>query len=314
VGDADSDAGKCDADSQQELAMSYKIAQIIQDGDSNTKISHHGEEYKVYTISLASSDSSGVNTCPRALRRSVMQQMLDDGKDVYEIGQWANRRGLSMCSGPCVTWEAGHGQSDFVRAARINLTRWLSENPRTFGAYLRREMDRITRNASDYIIAARANVDSDVNWQKLFPWMFDYGWRFWDYTKCSERLGSVPANYHLTYSYNDGTQAKDWERVYRTGSNIAVVFDTVWNPWGSEFGYLPATWTDPNGKVWQVVDGDRLDLRFLDPQDICVGLRLKASGDKREDACESEFAVPTGIDLVGSVHPAEAEPEYYLAA
>jgi len=24
--------------------------------------------------------------------------------------------------------------------------------------------------------------------------------------------------------------------------------------------------------------------------------------------------VPTGIDLVGSVHPAEAEPEFYLAA
>jgi hypothetical protein len=201
-----------------------------------------------------------------------------------------------------------------VRQARINLTRWLHEKPRSFGAYLRRDMDRAERTRADSIIAARTNVDSDVNWLKLFPWMYDYDWRFWDYTKCSERLGQVPDNYHLTYSYNDGTQSKDWERVYRTGSNIAVVFDTVWNPWGSQFGYLPATWTDPNGKVWRVYDGDRLDLRFLDPQDICVGLRLKASGDKREDACESEFAVPTGIDLVGSVHPAEAEPEFYLAA
>lgn len=294
--------------------MAYKIATILQDGDNNAKIRHHGDEYKVFGISLASSDSSGFNSCPRALRRSVLQEMLDNGMDVQEIGQWANRRGLSLCSGPCVTWEAGHGQSDFVRDARINLTKWLHENPRSFGAYLRRDMDRVERNRGDYIVAARTNIDSDVNWLSLFPWMYDYNWRFWDYTKCSERLGKTPSNYHLTYSYNDGTQAKDWERVYRTKSNVAVVFDTVWNPWGSEFGYLPATWTDPNGKVWPVVDGDRLELRFLDPLDVCVGLRLKAAGDKREDACESEFAVPTGIDQVGSVHPADAEPGHYLAA
>lgn len=292
----------------------YKVATILQDGDTNTKISHHGEEYKVYAISLASSDSSGFNACPRALRRSLLESMQNDGMDILEIAEWANARGLSLCSGPCVTWMRGHGQTEFVRQARINLTRWLMENPRSFGAYLRRDFDRAERNRGDSIIAARTNVDSDVNWLALYPWMYDYDWRFWDYTKCSERLGQVPDNYHLTYSYNDGTLDKDWERVYRTGSNIAVVFDTVWNPQGGQFGYLPATWTDPNGKTWRVVDGNHSDLRFLDPADVCVGLRLNATGDTREDACESEFAVPTGIDLVGSVHPAEADPEFYLAA
>jgi hypothetical protein len=93
-----------------------------------------------------------------------------------------------------------------------------------------------------------------------------------------------------------------------------VVFDTVWNPWGKQFGYLPATWTDPNGKVWPVVDGDRQELRFLDQRDVCVGLRLKADEEKREDACEAEFAVPTGIDAVGDIHPADAPVGYYLGA
>ena len=292
----------------------YRVATIIQPGEGNSKISHHGTDYKVFTISLASSDSAGRNTCPRAMRRSLIEKMLDRGMDEQEITEWANERGLSMCSKVCVTWEAGHGRTEFVRDARINLTNWMYENPRSFKAYLLRQMASLTRYHSDSEIACRANVDSDVNWMQLVPEMFQFDWRFWDYTKCSERLGHTPANYHLTYSYNDGTQAKDWERVYKTGSNIAVVFDTVWNPWGSKFGYLPATWTDPNGKVWRVVDGDRQELRFLDPQDVCVGLRLKADEEKREDACEAEFAVPTGIDAVGDIHPADAPVGYYLGA
>jgi hypothetical protein len=199
-----------------------------------------------------------------------------------------------------------------VRDARINLTNWLFKNPRSFKAYLLRQMGSLTRYHSDSEIAMRANVDSDVNWLTLVPEMFDFGWWLWDYTKCSERLGNVPAKYHLTYSVNDGTTSQDWERVYRTGSSIAVVFDTVWNPWGSKFGYLPATWTDPNGKVWTVVDGDRQELRFLDPADVCVGLRLKAGEDRREDACESEFAQPVPKLVVGDIHPADAPVGYYL--
>lgn len=294
--------------------MSYKPAQIIQPAEGNSKVGHHSTEYKVYTISLASSDSAGVNMCPRALRRSVMERMLNDGLDMQEIAGWANERGLSVCSGPCVTWEAGRGRTDPVREARINLTRWLSENPRTFTAYLLRQRDSITRYHAGYQIAARPNVDSDGKWERICPALFDCDWSFWDYTKLSERLGNVPRNYHLTYSYNDGTLPKDWERVYKTGSNVAVVFDTVWNPWGGEFGYLPATWTDPNGKVWRVVDGDQLDLRFLDPQDVCVGLRLKGDEERREDACDADFAQPVMERAVGSIHPADAPVGYYLGA
>lgn len=294
--------------------MAYSIATIIQPGDGNAKVSHHGTDYKVFTISLASSDSSGHNLCPRALRRSVMEKMLDRGMEMWEIAQWANGRGLSTCSGPCVTWEAGHGRTDHVRDARINLTNWLYENPRSFKAYALRQMASLTSYHAGSEIACRPNVDSDINWLKWLPEMFDFDWRFWDYTKCSERLGNVPANYHLTYSFNDGTLPEDWERVYRTGSNIAVVFDSLWNPWGSKFGYLPATWTDPNGRVWPVFDGDSQELRFLDRQGVCIGLRLKGDEDKREDACDTDFAVPCGIDGVGTIHPADAPVGYYLGA
>ena len=292
--------------------MPYKNATIFQPGEGNSKVSHHGTDYKVFTLSLASSDSAGRNTCPRAMRRSLIQKMLDRGLDISEITEWANERGLSMCSWVCVTWEAGRGRTDPVREARINLTNWLHENPRGFKAYLLSQMGSLSRYHSGSRLACRPNLDSDIKWEQRIPAMFDFDWSFWDYTKLSERLGNVPANYHLTYSYNDGTTSKDWERVYRTGSNIAVVFDAVWNPWGNKFGYLPETWTDPNGKVWRVVDGDRQELRFLDPQDVCVALRLKADEEKRYDACDAEFAVPTGIDAVGDIHPADAPVGYYL--
>lgn len=290
----------------------YKIATIIQPGEGNSKVSHHGTDYKVFTISLASSDSAGRNTCARAMRRSVIEKMLDRGMDMQEITEWANARGLSMCSWVCVTWEAGRGRTDPVREARVNLTRWYMENRRSFKAYLLRQMTGLTKYHKGSQIACRPDLDSDIKWEATAPEMFAYPWQFWDYTKLSERLGNTPENYHLTYSYNDGTLPSDWERVYRTGSNIAVVFDTVWNPWGGQFGYLPATWTDPNGKVWRVVDGDRQELRFLDQQDVCVGLRLKADPERREDAIEAEFAQPVPVRAAGDIHPADAPVGYYL--
>jgi hypothetical protein len=46
------------------------------------------------------------------------------------------------------------------------------------------------------------------------------------------------------------------------GINVAVVFA----------GCLPETWHG-----YRVVDGDRSDLRFLDPQNVIVGLKTKGT-------------------------------------
>jgi hypothetical protein len=61
-----------------------------------------------------------------------------------------------------------------------------------------------------------------------------------------------------------------------------------------------------------VADGDRQELRFLDPAGVCVGLRLKGDEDKRDDACETDFVAPVGIPGFDTIHPADAPVGHYL--
>jgi len=246
------------------------------------------------------------------MRRSTIQHYLDHGHTLEEVSHIAADKNLSTCAYNCVTHMAGHGRSDFVREARRKLTQWLERDPVGFCDRLVSQMTNITAYHSDAEFALRANINSDVNWRVICPAMFTFGWSIYDYTKCSERLGWAP--WHLTYSVNEGTCSRDWDRVYRAGCNISVVFDSVWNPWrlGQTFGYLPAVFTDAFGREWPVVDGDANDLRFLDPVGVCVGLRHKGGPDQKRHQCCTEFVVDAGTDEVGHIHPADAPAGYYI--
>lgn len=294
--------------------MGYSVARIVQPGKSNTKIAH-GERFDVRscTVSLAASDSAGFNVCPRAMPRSQIDALRKALWTWKQIAALARLRGLSMCTASCVTNEAGKGAADFVRNPRKNLTRWYRENRAEFVAHLLDEMRAEIRNAGDgQTVACRPNVDSDVPWERTVPELLELPMQFWDYTKVSTRLGKTPANYHLTYSVNDGTREDDWQRVYDSGCNIAVVFDTIWQPTGHangrKFGQLPTWYTDPNGYRWRVVDGDKSDFRFLDGEQVCVGLRLKGYNFGRELARMSGFAVsvPRAVrGLFSKIHPSK---------
>jgi hypothetical protein len=295
--------------------MSYRVARIVQPGKSNTKISH-GLRYDIRacTVSLAASDTAGFNVCSRAIPRSRIRAQLAAGMSLPDIIAAGNAQGLSACSVACVTNEAGKGAAGFVREPRINLTNWYRENRAEFRAHLLAELQSecTLATAAGQIAACRPNVDSDVPYERTIPEMFALPMQYWDYTKVSKRLGQTPANYHLTYSVNDGTLPADWQRVYDSGCNISVVFDTAWQPGGHangrKFGQLPTWYTDPNGYRWRVVDGDRSDFRFLDDGPVCVGLRLKGFNFGRMVARMSGFAVrvPRAVrGLFSKIHPAK---------
>lgn len=141
--------------------------------------------------------------------------------------------------------------------------------------------------------AVRLNGTSDISFEKfkivdgktifeLFPNV-----QFYDYTKNIKKLERVKAmgltNYHLTFSRSE-TNDKEVDKAIEMGYNVAVVFDK-----------LPKTY-----KGLEVVDGDETDLRFLDKQNVIVGLTYKRASVKggteiNRQAKASGFVVETAI-------------------
>jgi hypothetical protein len=216
---------------------------------SNTKIKK-GESlgFLTFGVHLAPSTKSGFNTCQHS-----------------SVG----------CAAACLD-TAGHGIFATVQAARIAKTKFFFQDKALFMAQLFKEIASAVKSAQkkNLIPCFRLNLTSDLPWEKitldgktvfdLFPQV-----TFYDYTKSAQRMtafltGEFPSNYHLTFSRSESNE-KLVDAVLGSGGNVAVVFR----------GSLPATW---KGK--RVVSGDESDLRFLDPQNVIVGLVEKGKAKK----------------------------------
>lgn len=129
-------------------------------------------------------------------------------------------------------------------------------------------VDRLTVDARKLIVEAenrgmkpcvRWNGTSD-QWKlakamlRRFPEIQHY-----DYTKLERPWERARANYHLTFSFS-GENLSHCFKALDHGINVAVVFN----------GRKPRKWHGI-----RVIDGDKHDLRFLDPSGVIVGLRPK---------------------------------------
>lgn len=90
--------------------------------------------------------------------------------------------------------------------------------------------------------------------------------QFVDYTKIASRLVKAPANLSLTFSRSE-TNESECVDALAAGHNVAVIFGDG----------LPDTW---NG--YPVIDGDKHDLRHLDPIGVVVGLSPKGAKIKTD--------------------------------
>ena len=224
-------------------------------GISNTKtLKGEALGYRTYIMHLAPSTLSGYQVCPMA-----------------SLG----------CSTACLNL-SGMGRFSNVQAARVAKTRHFFEDRAAFMQQLVREVRAAVKSSQKVGLTPvfRLNGTSDIRWEMIpvlgdalptayanimmmFPQV-----QFYDYTKIPNRR-NVPANYHLTFSRSE-TNHQD---VILSQYNVAVVFDV-----------LPATYL---GRT--VIDGTETDLRFLDPQNVVVG--LKANGKAKQDM--SGFTVIT---------------------
>lgn len=195
----------------------------------------------------------------------------------------------AKCIDPCLVG-AGRGQMDSVQAGRLRKTEWFIRDRAGFMAQLVSDLESFVSYCAKRGIhpCVRLNGTSDIRWELIpvqrgghtlgnvflaFPMV-----TFYDYTKIANRkvTHTTPGNYSLTWSYSGASEAYAAQHAIAkaNGLNIAVVFRRK--------GDIPASFLG-----LPTIDGDRDDMRFLDPKGVVVALYAK--GKAKQD--QSGFVV-----------------------
>ena len=188
-----------------------------------------------------------------------------------------------------------HGTNS-VRESRKAKARMFMSERETYLRHLERQSARLVAKAARENLkpCVRLNGSTDIAFERM-----RFGAsrqtllerfsnvQFVDYTKVASRFKNIPANLSLTFSRSETNEAECLELLAQ-GHNVAIVFGNG----------LPVS------RLWngyRVIDGDRHDLRHLDPKGVVVGLSPKGAKAKRDmsgfvlrdySACEGELAHP----------------------
>ena len=177
-----------------------------------------------------------------------------------------------ICADVCLV-SSGRGRMNSVQKSRLNKTYYILGNRPEFLKQIDHEIKlsykRAKRKGFNY--TCRLNGTSDLPFER---YRLENGKnlmdnnphvQFIDYTKIRNRFkNKLPKNYSLTFSQSEINQ-KDTTELLKTKNNIAVVFRNK----------LPKKY-----KGRKVINGDKHDLRHLDPQKIIVGLSAKGKAKK----------------------------------
>jgi len=157
-------------------------------------------------------------------------------------------------------WTEKNGLINPIHAARLKRTQFFFNNRGAFLEQLEKEIKTSIKWSikRDLTPVFRLNGTSDLRWENYGIIKKFNDIQFYDYTKIYNRR-NIPANYHLTFSRAESNQKQTLNAVVN-GLNIAAVFRHE----------LPKEYLG-----LKVINGDKHDLRFLDPKRACVGLIAK---------------------------------------
>ena len=205
---------------------------------------------------------------------------------VETLGRYSNSCPMAEqagCIDACLN-TAGRGAFNNVQSARMRKAQWFYNDRTSFMDQLVVDVMKFQRYCKKRGIqpCVRLNGTTDIQWEnikigeynifELFP---DVQW--YDYTKIANRrkVKDIP-NYHLTWSYSnaDPRYAAMLDTAIENGMNAAVVFRSNF------IEVKPKCWHTWNG--YPVIDGDKDDLRFLDPKGGHI-VALYAKGKAKKD-------------------------------
>jgi len=224
-------------------------------------------------------DTKGANTKLRKNNRDETIRVA--GLSLIPDDRVCPMRHIAGCAEPCLRY-AGRGHMPSVVNGRKSKLDYLYSNRAAFIAQLKSEISNFERLCSKngVIPYVRLNVISDIKWESKaygqIPQSFP-NIRFYDYTKCANRLGNTPANYELMFSYSP---APDFQKqvitAFKSGVPMSVVFH---GPMPTEFMGL------------KVINGDNSDIENLKHKNKIIGLKYKNAQGRGIDPMDSKFIV-----------------------
>jgi hypothetical protein len=210
---------------------------------------------------MAPASTSGANLCPNATPGCI----------ALCLGKYSGQAGMVS--------DQENGTNS-VRESRIAKARMFMRDRETYLRHLEHQIARLVAKAAKagLVPCVRLNGSTDISFERMtylgadgqrltllarFP-----GVQFVDYTKIASRMDKAPANLSLTFSRAENNEAECLELLAK-GHNVAIVFAHG----------LPVS------RAWhgyRVIDGDRHDLRHLDPKGCVVGLSPKGRKAKAD--------------------------------
>jgi hypothetical protein len=198
------------------------------------------------------------------------------------------------CLALCLGWYSGQAAmlsndkletgSNATRNSRVRKARLFMQDRQEFMRQMVRGIEACVHKANrlDLNLCVRPNGATDIAWEgvryngmtifETFPTV-----QFVDYTKNYKRMlrfcnHMLPKNYHLTFSRSETNEA-ECLNVLRAGGAVAVVFEASLKRDLVDIG----RW-----QGWPVFDGDKSDLRHLDPGGHVIALSPKGRKAKAD--------------------------------
>jgi hypothetical protein len=200
------------------------------------------------------------------------------------------------CTAACLYTSGRAKIFETVNRARVQRTVAFLRDRQAFLTALAAEVQAIVKTAARRGLtpAIRLNGTSDLDFHR-FKWTAPDGTvyrslmdafpdvQWYDYTKSPKRAedyaaGRLPSNYDVTFSLSEENDANA-RKALEAGLRVAVVFDRAEG--------LPETFDG-----YPVVDGDKTDLRFLDPGAVVVGLKAKGEAKGESSGFVRRASVP----------------------
>ena len=224
-------------------------------------------------------DTTGGNTKLRKNNRDIKIRVA--GLSLRPDDTVCPFRKIAKCEKPCLV-SSGRGHMNSVENARQSKLDYLYADRAGFIAQLIDEIAKFERlcKKNDVTPYIRLNVISDVRWEskaygripQLFPNV-----RFYDYTKCANRLGNTPENYDLMFSYSPAPEFQGQVKIaLESGVPMSAVF----------YPHIP-----DNFLGRPVINGDNSDIENLKYSNHIIGLKYKNANGQGINPIDELFIV-----------------------